>query len=392
MSAVAAAVTLDAGFGVYIHWPYCLSKCPYCDFNSHVRQHIDEARWRAAILAELAHYAALAPAREVTSVFFGGGTPSLVSGETITALVAAVRSHWPVAADCEVTLEANPSSVEAGRFADYAAAGVNRLSLGVQSLEDVALRFLGRRHSAKEALAAVELARRHFPRTSFDLIYARPGQGVAAWRRELAQALEHAGRHLSLYQLTIEPGTPFADLEARGELELPPENEVAALYEATQEMMEAVGLPAYEISNHAVVGEEARHNLNYWRYGDYVGVGPGAHGRITIAGVKTATRQHRAPEGWLARVETEGHATRTETPLTRDECREEMVMLGLRLREGIARERFRALCGAEPEALFASSALARLGEGGFLELDERGLRASARGRQRLNAVLAMLLA
>jgi putative oxygen-independent coproporphyrinogen III oxidase len=380
-----------AGLGVYVHWPFCLSKCPYCDFNSHVRARIEEQRWRAALLAELAHYAADTEARVVTSVFFGGGTPSLMAGETVAAIIARVRSLWAVAADCEITLEANPTSVEAARFAAYAAAGVNRVSLGVQALDDASLAFLGRRHTAAEALAAVELAARHFPRTSFDLIYARPGQTLAAWRDELARALDYAGGHLSLYQLTIEPATPFAEAHARGDLALPPEDTAAALYEATQEMMEAARLPAYEISNHAATAEESRHNLTYWRYGDYVGVGPGAHGRLTIAGAKTATRQHRAPEAWLARVEEEGHATRQRTTLTRDECREEMLMMGLRLKEGVDRAHFRAIYGSELEAALDAAQLARLTGGGFLELDARGLRATAAGRQRLNAVLGALL-
>ena len=389
---IPAAPAATPAFGIYIHWPYCLAKCPYCDFNSHVREQLDEARWRRAIEAELAHYAALAPARRVTSIFFGGGTPSLISGAAIAALIARVKALWPTADDCEITLEANPSSVEAGRFADYAAAGVNRVSLGVQSLDDEALRFLGRRHSASEALAAVELAARQFPRMSFDLIYARPGQTAAAWRDELARALLHAGGHLSLYQLTIEPQTPFADAQARGELELPPEDVAAALYETTQELLEASGLPSYEISNHAAAGQEARHNLTYWRYEDYAGIGPGAHGRLTIDGVKTATRQHRAPEAWLARVEREGHATQTSAALAREECREEMLLLGLRLREGVTRARFRAVCGSELEEALDAERLAQLIDGGFLALDEAGLRASAAGRQRLNAVLAALLA
>ncbi|HYB55036.1 MAG TPA: radical SAM family heme chaperone HemW [Alphaproteobacteria bacterium] len=391
MSAVAASVALDAGFGVYIHWPYCLSKCPYCDFNSHVRQHIDEARWRAAIMAELEHYAAETDAREVTSIFFGGGTPSLMAPESIAAIIARVKALWPTAADLEITLEANPTSVEAGRFAGYAAGGVNRLSLGVQALDDTALAFLGRRHSAAEALAAVELATRHFPRTSFDLIYARPGQTLASWRKELAQALAHAGKHLSLYQLTIEPATAFAEAYARGEFAMPEEGKAAALFEATQEMLETAGLPAYEISNHAAPGEESRHNLTYWRYGDYVGVGPGAHGRLTIAGEKWATRQHRAPEAWLARVEQGGHATRQRSALSREAVREEMLMMGLRLAEGVDRERFLETCGMTLETALEGERLARLIDGGFLELDEAGLRATAAGRQRLNAVLAALI-
>ena len=382
----------EAGFGVYVHWPFCLSKCPYCDFNSHVRERIDERRWRSALLAELAHYAAETRTRRVTSLFFGGGTPSLMSPETVAAVIERVAALWPIAADREVTLEANPSSVEAGRFAAYASAGVNRVSLGVQALDDEALRFLGRRHSLAEALAALNVAHRHFTRVSFDLIYARPGQTVAAWRQELARALQHAGEHLSLYQLTIEPETAFAQAYARGDFALPEESLAAALYEATQVALDAAGLPAYEISNHARPGAESRHNLTYWRYGDYVGVGPGAHGRLTLDGVKVATRQHRAPEAWRARVERCGHATRTRLALSPAERLEELLLMGLRLREGVARGNFCRETGQEIESALDRERLARLVEGGFLALDARGLRATAAGRLRLNAVLRALLA
>ncbi len=382
----------EPGLAVYVHWPFCLAKCPYCDFNSHVRARVDEARWRAALLAELDHYAAETAGRTVTSLFLGGGTPSLMAPETVAAIIARVLARWTAAPDIEVTLEANPTSVEAGRFAGYAAAGVNRLSLGVQALDDASLAFLGRRHSAAEALAAVALAGRHFPRTSFDLIYARPGQSVAAWCHELARALPHARGHLSVYQLTIEPETVFAQAHARGDFVLPDEGTAAALYEATQEVLERAGLPAYEISNHAAPGQESRHNLSYWRYGDYVGVGPGAHGRLTIDGTRFATRQHRAPEAWLERVEQHGHATRTRTALSADELVEEMLMMGLRLAEGVSRRRFRSVTGSELESALDGARLARLADGGFLALDARGLRATAAGRQRLNAVLGALLA
>ena len=381
-----------AGFGVYVHWPFCLSKCPYCDFNSHVRERIDERRWRSALLAELAHYAAETKTRRVTSLFLGGGTPSLMAPETVAAIIDRVEALWPTAPDLEITLEANPSSVDAARFAAYAAAGVNRVSLGVQALDDEALHFLGRRHSAADALAALGLAHRHFARVSFDLIYARPGQTVAAWRRELARALNHAGEHLSLYQLTIESNTAFAQAHARGDLVLPEEALAAALYEATQDTLEAAGLPAYEISNHARPGAESRHNLTYWRYDDYVGAGPGAHGRLTLDGVKVATRQHRAPEAWLERVERCGHATRARLRLSPAERVEELLLMGLRLREGVGRMHFRRETGQEVEAALDRERLARLVDGGFLALDARGLRATAAGRQRLNAVLAALLA
>ena len=396
MAAVAASMEPrdgeKAGFGVYVHWPFCLSKCPYCDFNSHVRERIDEQRWRSALLAELAHYAAETKTRRVTSLFLGGGTPSLMAPETVAAIIDRVEALWPTAPDLEITLEANPSSVDAARFAAYAAAGVNRVSLGVQALDDEALHFLGRRHSAADALAALGLAHRHFARVSFDLIYARPGQTAAAWRRELARALNHAGEHLSLYQLTIESNTAFAQAHARGDLVLLEEALAADLYEATQDTLEAAGLPAYEISNHARPGAESRHNLTYWRYDDYVGAGPGAHGRLTLDGVKVATRQHRAPEAWLERVERCGHATRARLRLSPAERVEELLLMGLRLREGVGRMRFRRETGQEVEAALDRERLARLVDGGFLALDARGLRATAAGRQRLNAVLAALLA
>jgi oxygen-independent coproporphyrinogen-3 oxidase len=310
--------------------------------------------------------------------------------ETVAAIIERVAASWPTAADLEVTLEANPTSVEAGRFAAYVEAGVNRVSLGVQALDDDALRALGRRHSAAEALAALASARRHFRRVSFDLIYARPGQTVPAWREELGRALDHAEGHLSLYQLTIEPHTTFEQAHSRGDLVLPEEAVAAALYETTGEMLEAAGLRAYEISNHARPGEESRHNLTYWRYGDYVGAGPGAHGRLTVAGRKLATRQHRAPEAWLARVEADGHATRTRQALAPAEVVEEILMMGLRLAEGVERGRFKRAAGLTLEAALDGARLARLVEGGFLVLDGHGLRASAAGRIRLDAVLAAL--
>jgi oxygen-independent coproporphyrinogen-3 oxidase len=381
-----------AGFGIYVHWPFCLSKCPYCDFNSHVREHIDHSRWQKALLAELDHYAERTPKRIVSSVFFGGGTPSLMAPETVAAVIERVKQHWPNRSDLEITLEANPTSAESARFAAYAAAGVTRLSLGVQALDDAALKFLGRRHSAAEALAAVTLARHHFPRTSFDLIYARPEQTIPEWRAELGRALDLADAHLSAYQLAIEPGTVFEQRHTRGDFTIPEDEIAAALYEETQHMLEAAGYAAYEISNFAKPGNESQHNLNYWRYGDYLGVGPGAHGRLTVDKVKHATRQHRVPEAWLADVERRGHATRTDQPLSSREVIEEVTMMGLRLAEGIDRERFAHVTGFTLEVAFNRERLRRLLAGGFLALDSRGLRASVAGRQRLNAVLAELLA
>ncbi len=380
-----------APLAVYIHWPFCRSKCPYCDFNSHVRDRIDAARWTRALLADLDEQAQLVPECEVGSVFFGGGTPSLMPPDTVAALLERVGRRWPLAAEVEVTLEANPNSAEAERFRAFAAAGVNRLSLGVQALDPAALRFLGRRHDRGEAIAAIESARASFPRFSFDLIYARPGQTLAAWRRELDEALSLAGDHLSLYQLTIEPGTAFAAAAARGDL-VPADAEIAAaLFEMTQDRLAGHGLPAYEISNHARPGAECRHNLAYWRYQDYLGVGPGAHGRLTLGGVKHATRQHRAPERWLAAVEATGGGREEIAAVGRDAAIAEMLMMGLRLADGIPRARLEDAAGGEVETLFADT-LPRLVEGGFLSLDADRLAATAAGRQRLNAVLAALLA
>ena len=380
------------GIGLYVHWPFCLSKCPYCDFNSHVRAAIDQSRWRKALVRELEHTAGEMPGRRVTSIFFGGGTPSLMAPETVAAVIAAAGDAWGLETEAEITLEANPTSVEAARFAAYRDAGVNRVSLGVQALDDDALAFLGRAHSAAEAIAAVETARRIFARVSFDLIYARPGQSLEQWQDELTSALELAGEHLSVYQLTIEPATAFHAAWRRGELAPPEEPLAAGLYETTQEILQAAGLPAYEVSNHARPGGRCRHNLTYWRYEDYAGVGPGAHGRLTQAGGKWATRQHRAPEAWLAAVERDGHATRGRTRLTADERLAELVMMGLRLTEGVSRAAFRREAGEEPELLLGEGRLAALRDAGYLEIDAEGLRATAAGRQRLNALCGYLLA
>jgi oxygen-independent coproporphyrinogen-3 oxidase len=385
------SLPVDGGFGIYLHWPFCRSKCPYCDFNSHVRAQVDQARWRQALLAELDHYAEATAGRRLDSVFFGGGTPSLMPPATVAALIERIAQHWPMSQDVEITLEANPTSVESANFAELAAAGVNRVSLGIQALNDADLRFLGRGHSAAEALAALDLARRHFRRFSFDLIYARPGQTPEAWAAELKQALDLAGEHISLYQLTIEANTAFEGAYRRGEFAIPGEETAADLYEATQATLEGAGLPAYEISNHARSGAECRHNLVYWRGGDYLGVGPGAHGRLTEAGQRFVTRQHRAPEAWLAQVEANGHATRERRALTRLERQEELLLMGLRLTAGIGRARFRHALGREIEEAIAPSHLAPFIDGGFIELDDDGLRATSAGRQRLNAVLAALV-
>jgi putative oxygen-independent coproporphyrinogen III oxidase len=382
----------EPGFGIYIHWPFCRSKCPYCDFNSHVRERIDHARWRSALLAELEHYARDTRGRTVTSVFFGGGTPSLMESETVAALIARVRDLWPVADDVEITLEANPTSAEIGKFRAFRAAGVNRVSLGVQSLVAGDLQFLGRQHDAAQALAAVQMAASTFDRFSFDLIYARPKQTLEQWRQELDRALAFAAGHISLYQLTIEPGTQFEQAVARGDFRVLDEERAAELYEATVERLASAGLADYEISNFAKPGEESRHNLTYWRYGDYVGIGPGAHGRLTLGSGKFATRQHRAPEAWLDLVERNGHATRQRDPVTRAERRNEMLMMGLRLKEGVPLARIEAESGHPIALALDQTRLRRLIDGGFLSRDEHSLAASQSGRQRLDAVLAALVA
>ncbi len=389
-AAETAAVQVKEPLAVYIHWPFCRSKCPYCDFNSHVRERVDADRWTRALIADLETQAEMAADREVVSIFFGGGTPSLMPSETAAALIERVKLLWPVAPGLEITLEANPNSAEAARFAGFAAAGINRLSLGIQALDPAALRFLGRGHDRDEALAAIGFARETFPRYSFDLIYARPGQIVAAWEEELDEALSLAGEHLSLYQLTIEPGTAFGNRAARGEILSADEEIAATLFEATQERLAAAGLPAYEISNHARPGAECRHNLAYWRYEDYLGIGPGAHGRISREGRKLATQQHRAPEAWLAAIEDSGTAIDEMAPIAPEAAIGEMVMMGLRLVEGIPRARLEALAERDVEELFGA-ALPRLVAGGFVTLDGDRLAATAAGRQRLNAVLAALL-
>ncbi|MCR5870864.1 MULTISPECIES: radical SAM family heme chaperone HemW [unclassified Sphingomonas] len=316
---------------LYVHWPFCVSKCPYCDFNSHVREVVDQDAWRKALLADLAHEAALLPGRRLGSIFFGGGTPSLMPPETVAAVIDAAVAAWTPQGDLEVTLEANPSSVEAARFADLAAAGVNRVSLGLQALDDEALGFLGRAHGVAEGLGALATAQRHFGRVSFDLIYARPGQTVADWETELRQALSFGTEHLSLYQLTIEPGTRFATLAAKGDLVIPDADAAADLWDVTQALTGAAGLPLYEVSNHARRGAESRHNLSYWRYTDYAGVGPGAHGRRT----GQATTRHKKPENWLNAVARNGHGMQEEVALTKAERATEALVMGLRLAEGV---------------------------------------------------------
>ncbi|HEY4344076.1 MAG TPA: radical SAM family heme chaperone HemW, partial [Parvibaculum sp.] len=335
----------DPGFGVYVHWPFCLSKCPYCDFNSHVVANVDQRQWAEALSRELAHMRELAGPRHVSSIFFGGGTPSLMDVATVDAVLTQIAKLWTVDSDVEISLEANPTSVEAERFRGYRAAGVNRLSLGVQSLDDKQLKFLGRLHSADEALAAIGLAREIFPRLSFDLIYARPGQTAEEWARELRMALAHAADHLSLYQLTIEEGTAFARLYERGAFKLPEEEDAATLYRLTGDIAAEAGLSAYEVSNYARPDAECRHNLVYWRYGDYVGVGPGAHGRITTSDGRLATAALKAPGAWLASVEAHGHGLEVSDPVSASEQGDEMMLMGLRLEEGVSLARYERLTG-----------------------------------------------
>lgn len=378
------------GFGLYIHWPYCLSKCPYCDFNSHVAEAVDHGRWRAALLAELEHAAAEAgPGRALTSIFFGGGTPSLMAPETVAALIERARALFPGPAP-EVTLEANPGAVDRARFQAFRAAGVTRASLGVQSLHEESLRFLERRHDHAEALRALEAAAETFDRLSFDLIYARPGQAPAAWAEELRAALPFAKGHLSLYQLTIERGTRFFTDFGQGKFTLPEEDDAVALYDTTQVLLTEAGLPAYEVSNHAAPGQECAHNLTYWRGGDYLAIGPGAHGRITVDGVTRAYRRHRAPEIWLKLIDSQGHATRESTALEPVERLEELILMGLRLREGLPLERLHRLSGLEPLAVINADALAMLREEGLMT-DGPGLRVTPKGMLCLNAVIGALL-
>lgn len=377
---------------LYVHWPFCLSRCPYCDFNSHVRERIDEARFRAALLADLAYEAARLGPRPLASIFFGGGTPSLMSPATVAALIEAAHRAFPPEAAPEITLEANPTSVEAAKLAGFHAAGVNRISLGIQSLDDAALAFLGRRHSAAQAVAALEAARTLFPRASFDLIYARPGQTVASWRDELRRALAFGLDHLSLYQLTIEPGTPFARLHARGELVLPDDDTQAALYEATEEEAARVGLTPYEVSNYAAPGAESRHNLAYWRYDDYAGIGPGAHGRVPVAGAPTATVRVRAPEAWAEAVERSGHGVREEEALAPAVRAREALLMGLRLAEGVLPAHFRARTGVALEVALEPGPLAAAeAEGLMARTASGGWAATRAGRLRLDALLPVLV-
>ncbi len=381
-------MAIDApGFGVYVHWPFCRRICPYCDFNVHSVQDIDEAAWRDSLVAELSHYAAELPDRTVTSIYFGGGTPSLMAPETIRALIDSVASHWAISGDPEITLETNPTSSERERLADFNAAGINRLSVGVQSFDDDALDFLGRDHSGTDAIRALEDANATFDRVTFDLIYARPNQTRNDWQNELTQALRYAGGHISLYQLTIESGTPFY----REGVE-PADDDVSAdMFETTQAVLADAGMPAYEISNHARPGEESRHNLTCWRGGDYLGIGPGAHGRLTIDGAFYGTHQIHNPARWLQLAREKGHGTAKRRPLSGEDRARELVMMGMRLVEGVCLDRFHKITGISFDDVVDPDAFDRLVDGGLTEQSGTRVRATAAGRQRLNAVLATLL-
>ncbi len=380
----------EGGFGIYVHWPFCAAKCPYCDFNSHVRhQPVDQERYVAAFDRELAHFAELSKGKTVQSIFLGGGTPSLMEPKTVGAILDRIASLWPVDENVEISMEANPSSVEAERFRGYRAAGVNRVSLGVQSLHDRDLKLLGRLHDVDTALKAIDMARETFPRLSFDLIYARPDQTVEAWQAELERAISLAADHLSLYQLTIEEGTPFFSLYNAGKLKVPDPELGAELYELTQAVTEAHGLPAYEVSNHARPGAECRHNLVYWRYGDYVGAGPGAHGRLSVGANKLATAIERHPESWLENVETHGHGMVENSGLSEEEQGDEYLLMGLRLVEGIDLDRYEALAHRRIDPRRLSALL----EHGMVEkLEGNRLRATREGFSVLDAVVADLAA
>ncbi|WP_249123433.1 MULTISPECIES: radical SAM family heme chaperone HemW [unclassified Bradyrhizobium] len=377
-------------FGVYVHWPFCLSKCPYCDFNSHVRHApVDEARYVSAFTREIETTAARTGPRTVSSIFLGGGTPSLMQPQTVGGILDAIAKYWRVAPDVEVTLEANPTSVEATRFRGYRTAGVNRVSLGVQALDDASLKALGRLHTAREALDAVAIARSAFDRYSFDLIYARPDQTPQMWTQELTQAIGEAAEHLSLYQLTIEPDTPFYGLHAAGKLKTPDEAVARALYDVTQEVCARHGLPAYEISNHARIGAECRHNLVYWRGDEYAGIGPGAHGRLDIDGVRRAIATEKRPETWLMRVEASGHGVTTDETLNSEERADEFLLMGLRLVEGIDPQRYARLAGRSLDP----ARIALLREEGAITVDASGrLRVTQSGFPLLDAVVADLAA
>ncbi|WP_430446468.1 radical SAM family heme chaperone HemW [Sphingorhabdus contaminans] len=373
---------------LYIHWPFCVSKCPYCDFNSHVRESVDQDAWRAALLQDMAHEAGLTKGRPLTSIFFGGGTPSLMPPATVAALIDAAHAHWGFADDIEITLEANPSSVEAARFADLAQAGVNRVSLGLQSLDDAALSFLGRAHSVAESLDALAVAQRYFARVNIDLIYARPDQTAEQWEDELRRALSFGTDHMSLYQLTIERGTRFETMVRTGQFVPADNDDAATLYDMTQSLTNSAGLPAYEISNHARPGSESRHNLSYWRYDDYIGIGPGAHGRR----LNNATQRHKKPENFLSAIARNGHAIAGEDLLDPPSRATEALLMGLRLAEGICLHRLSRKTGIAPEALLDADAVERIASLGLLQHNGSQIVVTAKGMPLLDAILPEIVA
>ena len=378
---------MSSPLALYIHWPFCVSKCPYCDFNSHVRETVDDDAWRAALLADMAYEAALTPGRKLTSIFFGGGTPSLMPPSTVAALIDAAAQHWGFADDIEITLEANPSSVEAARFADLAAAGVNRVSLGLQSLDDAALAFLGRAHSVAESLDALAVAQHHFGRVNIDLIYARPAQTAGQWEAELRRALSFGTDHVSLYQLTIEPGTRFETLVRTGHFIPADDDNSATLYEITGQMTSAAGIPAYEISNHAKPGSESRHNLSYWRYDDYIGIGPGAHGRR----LEAATQRHKKPENFLSAVERNAHGISSEDRLDAATRATESLLMGLRLAEGISLSRLSQRTGIAADDLLDTHAVDKIAQLGLIRRDGDRVTVTPQGMPLLDAILPQIV-
>ncbi|MDG1996325.1 MAG: radical SAM family heme chaperone HemW [Emcibacteraceae bacterium] len=378
---------------IYVHWPFCLSKCPYCDFNSHVRTSIDENAMAAALTHEIDHYADLVGHRRVKSIFFGGGTPSLMSGATVERVLSRIEEKFGFSENIEITLEANPTSVEAAKFSDFSAAGINRVSIGIQALNAEDLKALGREHSVDEALEAINLSQKYFKRSNFDLIYARMGQTTAEWEKELLAAIKMANGHLSLYQLTIEQGTPFYGQWRQGKLVIPTEDVSAQMYDLTNQICADFGYPSYEVSNYARPGEESRHNLTYWKYEDYIGIGAGAHGRISYGGNTYSTVQNKKPETWLKAVQANGHATKEMTKLNEREMAEEMIMMGLRLVDGISNEKFEARIGKPIENFIQMDQLEQLRDQGFLELSSQDrLQLSAKGRPLLNQILGQILA
>jgi putative oxygen-independent coproporphyrinogen III oxidase len=380
-------MTMANPLALYIHWPFCVSKCPYCDFNSHVRESVDQAAWREALLADMAHEANVAGGRALTSIFFGGGTPSLMPPETVAALIESAEEHWGFTDGIEITLEANPSSVEAARFADLARAGINRVSLGLQALDNEALHFLGRAHDVAEGLAALETAQAHFARVNFDLIYARPDQSEADWAAELGRALGFGTTHLSLYQLTIEPGTRFATLVSQGKLTPADPDHGATLFELTAAMTTAVGVPAYEVSNHARAGDESRHNLSYWRYDNYLGIGPGAHGRRS----GLATLRHKKPENWMGGVTRNASGLQSETPLSPEEQAREALLMGLRLHEGVDLGRIAARSGVTQHQLVSRDQVVRLQSHGLIVTNGNHLRVTPAGMLLLDHILGEIV-